>query len=283
MDIESWNMTMSFSELAKTYHALPMFPVFDIAHYILMVLQLRLDAGIDAEGLAESNALACWLCGMLSCFGGKIIANFLLGQPIMAAFSSTKHIIAATVVWYLMFYSPWDVCHHFMMTKLGKLLVYPVKEFSRAKKVASGVAQAAAVYPEGFVVMVIIGAVKGSGSLFIRNIERLLRGVWVPTANEIMSPSATFKISVTCAFLLTLQRMGVIPFPPEQIMFGLTMLIVPYKVAVILLKVGDPYVHVEKVIRPVLFKKRKGNQSAKQQQRKDENKEDDKDSKKKAE
>lgn len=53
-----------------------------------------------AEALAESNALACWLCGMLSCFGGKIVANFLLGQPVIAAFNSTKHIITATIVWY---------------------------------------------------------------------------------------------------------------------------------------------------------------------------------------
>ncbi|XP_071847337.1 trimeric intracellular cation channel type 1B.1-like [Apostichopus japonicus] len=282
------DVRVSFAELSKTYDELPMFPVFDIAHYILMILQLRNDAGVGAEALAESNALACWLCGMLSCFGGKIVANFLLGQPVIAAFNSTKHIITATIVWYLMFYSPWDVCYRLISTKLGKLLVYPIKEFSRAKKVASGVAQAAVVYPQGFAVMIIIGAVKGTGSLFIRNVERLLRGVWTPTSNEIMSPSATFKISVTCAFLLTVERMGYIPFPPEQIMFGLTMFIVPYKVSVILLKIGDPYVHVERALRPMLFKKRKRtdgvSQSGKKEATKDQKKKNnDKDSKKKAE
>lgn len=82
--------------------------------------------------------------------------------------------------------------------------------------------------------------------------------------------------------------MGYIPFPPEQIMFGLTMFIVPYKVSVILLKIGDPYIHVERALRPMLFKKRKRTagegQSGKKEATKDQKKKNnDKDSKKKAE
>lgn len=91
----------------------------------------------DAEGLAESNALACWLCGMLSCFGGKIIANFLLGQPIMAAFSSTKHIIAATVVWYAFHFVLCIVCllacppiHLFVPPPFHPILMVPSKKLS---------------------------------------------------------------------------------------------------------------------------------------------------------
>lgn len=86
---------------------------------------------------------------------------------------------------------------------------------------------------------------------------------------------------MTCAFLLTVQRMGYIPFPPEQIMFGLTMFIVPYKITVILLHAGDPYVYVEEVLRPVLFKKKKAAQSGKKSVKNEKN--NDKDSKKKAE
>lgn len=41
-----FNVSTSFAELARKYDDLPMFPVFDIAHYILMVLQLRNDAGV---------------------------------------------------------------------------------------------------------------------------------------------------------------------------------------------------------------------------------------------
>lgn len=40
------DVRVSFAELSKTYDELPMFPVFDIAHYILMILQLRNDAGV---------------------------------------------------------------------------------------------------------------------------------------------------------------------------------------------------------------------------------------------
>jgi len=37
---------------------------------------------------------------MVSIFSGAVLANFLLGEPIMGAFKNSNQLIVATAVWY---------------------------------------------------------------------------------------------------------------------------------------------------------------------------------------
>lgn len=59
----------------------------------------------------------------------------------------------------------------------------------RAKKVHDGVSHAAKMFPNAYVIMIFIGAVKGSGESFMRVGERLVRGVWTPEIVEFLRPS----------------------------------------------------------------------------------------------
>ena len=59
----------------------------------------------------------------------------------------------------------------------------------RAKKVHDGVSHAAKMFPNAYLIMIIIGAIKGNGSNFIKLGERLVRGVWTPEAVEFLRPS----------------------------------------------------------------------------------------------
>ena len=52
-----------------------------------------------------------------------------------------------------------------------------------------GVTHAAKLFPTGYLIMVLVGTVKGNGSGFVKIMERLFRGVWTPTAIDIMGPS----------------------------------------------------------------------------------------------
>jgi hypothetical protein len=45
----------------------------------------------------------------MACFAGSFFTNFLLGEPLIAVFKRPEDFVLATVVWYLVFYSPFDV------------------------------------------------------------------------------------------------------------------------------------------------------------------------------
>lgn len=59
----------------------------------------------------------------------------------------------------------------------------------RAKKVLDGVNHASKMFPKAYLIMVLIGAVKGNGQSIIKIGERLGRGVWTPEAVEVLRPA----------------------------------------------------------------------------------------------
>ena len=59
----------------------------------------------------------------------------------------------------------------------------------RTKKVFDGVTHALKVFPNGYLIALMVGTVKGNGAGFLKMFERLLRGVWTPNAMELLQPS----------------------------------------------------------------------------------------------
>jgi hypothetical protein len=64
-----------------------------------------------------------------------------------------------------------------------------MKEIQRTRKVYEGVNHAHHLFPNSFVIITVIGACKGAGSGLMGVLDRLVRGVWVPSANEVLNPS----------------------------------------------------------------------------------------------
>ena len=60
-----------------------------------------------------------------------------------------------------MFYAPGDFYYKAMSALPAKVGLVPLKEVIRARKVAKGVVQAADIYPEGYLIMIIIGTIQG--------------------------------------------------------------------------------------------------------------------------
>lgn len=52
-----------------------------------------------------------------------------------------------------------------------------------------GVTHAAKLFPNAYIIMIAIGAIKGNGAGFVKVAERLCRGVWTPTAVEFLVPN----------------------------------------------------------------------------------------------
>lgn len=99
----------AFLDMANQVIKLKMFPYFDIAHSLLCALAVREDLGPGAQAFSRKHPLACWLSTMLVIFAGGMVANGLLGEPILAPLKNSPQLYVATVVWYLVFYTPFDV------------------------------------------------------------------------------------------------------------------------------------------------------------------------------
>lgn len=118
----------AFLDMANQVIKLKMFPYFDIAHSLLCALAVREDLGAGAQAFSRKHPLACWLSTMLCVFSGGMVANGLLGEPILAPLKNSPQLYVATVVWYLVFYTPFDIGYK---VRFGKLFhFFDVIQFS---------------------------------------------------------------------------------------------------------------------------------------------------------
>ena len=105
----------AFLDLANQVTKLKMYPYFDLAHAALCCLAVRDDlANGKNENIFESNdnhvfsgslpfsrkhPLALWASSMLVIFAGGILANLLLGEPVLAPLKNNNQLLLSTVVW----------------------------------------------------------------------------------------------------------------------------------------------------------------------------------------
>lgn len=243
-----------FLEMANQVTKIKMFPYFDIAHCTLCCLAVRDDLGSGALAFSKKHPLSNWLSSMVSIFAGGMIANLLLGEPVLGAIKNNPSLIVATIVWYAIFYCPFDIGY-----KVGKFLPLKIvlsvmKEILRVKKINDGVVHASKVFPNGYLIMVIIGTIKGNGSGFMKIIERLTRGVWTPTAVEIMQPSSPTKASIIASVIFTLdKKTDLISAPHAVVYMFICLFFVYFKVSSILLGIHDPFMPFENFMCGIFF------------------------------
>ncbi|XP_059054906.1 trimeric intracellular cation channel type 1B.1 [Achroia grisella] len=236
----------SFLDLANQVIKLKMYPYFDVAHSLLCALAVREDLGAGAQSFSRKHPLSCWLSTMLVIFAGGMVVNGLLGEPILAPLKNTPQLVIGTVTWYVVFYTPFDVSYKVAKFLPVKVVASAMKEIYRAKKVYDGVSHAAKLYPNAYVIMIIIGTLKGNGAGFTKLVERLIRGAWTPTAMETMQPSFYTKASLVASIIFVLdKKTDLISAPHALVYFGIVIFFVYFKLSSILLGIHDPFVPFE--------------------------------------
>uniref|UniRef100_A0A183BU17 Uncharacterized protein n=1 Tax=Globodera pallida TaxID=36090 RepID=A0A183BU17_GLOPA len=186
--------------LLSTGHSvqrLKMYPYFDAAHYILMILSVREDLGSNFAAFSRRHPFSCWLSSMVVCFAGSFLANFLLGEPLVAVFRRQEDILLAT-------------------------LVCLMKECQRVYKINHGVLYAARLSRHTCL----------SHPYNRRHCERrrLIRGVWMPSQVEVLRPSFTTKACVIAAVLFTVDKSsGYMNLPHEIIYLGIVLFFVYFR------------------------------------------------------
>jgi len=236
----------AFLEMANQVTKLKMYPYFDIAHCVICCLYVREDLGAGSLPFSRKHPLSNWLSSMISIFAGGLICNWLLGEPILGALKNNQQLMVATAVWYLIFYSPFDVGYKVCKFLPIKVLLAAMKEVYRVKKINDGVAHSAKVFPNGYVIMIAIGTIKGNGSGFIKILERLFRGTWTPAAMEVMAPSFPTKASIAAAIIFVLdKKTDLISAPHALVYFGICIFFVYFKLSSLLLGIHDPFIPFE--------------------------------------
>lgn len=236
----------AFLDLANQVIKLKMYPYFDVAHSLLCALAVREDLGAGALSFSRKHPVACWLSTMLVIFAGGMVVNGLLGEPILAPLKNTPQLLIGTATWYIVFYTPFDVGYKVAKFLPVKIIASAMKEIYRAKKVYDGVSHAGKLYPNAYVIMIIVGTLKGNGAGFTKLVERLIRGAWTPTAMETMQPSFYTKASLVASVIFVLdKKTDLISAPHALVYFGIVIFFVYFKLSSILLGIHDPFVPFE--------------------------------------
>lgn len=210
------DLLRTVDELAQGLANLPMFPYFELAHYIVSVMALRAQPG--ALLVSRVSPLACWFSSMLFCFGGAVLSGLMLAEPAVAPLSNGTAVLLATIVWYLVFYCPGDLLFSCAELLPVNLLLSGMREVSRTWKVMGGVAHAHSKYKDSLLVIIAIGWVRGAGGGLIRNFEQLVRGVWRPETNELLKMTHPTKMTLIGAVLFALQQTQYLPVQKHQLM-----------------------------------------------------------------
>jgi len=243
---------LNLGEFAQYFSKMGMFPVFDVAYYIVSILYLKYEPG--AVEVSKRSPVASWLCAMLYCFGSYILADIMLGVCPLDYFQHNSHILLASAVWYLIFFCPLNLFYKCVAFLPVKLVLVALKEVVRARKIAAGVHHAHHAYHHGFLIMVIVGYVKGSGVALMSNFEQLLRGVWKPETNEILNMSFPTKASLYGAILFTLQEAHVLPVAKSTLICLFTLFMATSKIVMTARHShGSPFALVESWVCHLLF------------------------------
>lgn len=175
--------------------------MFDLCYYTLASLSVRAEAG---QSRRLHHPLASWLAAMSASFAGSLLANPLLGKPVLAAVTDEHQVLLASLVWWAVFYSPGDMVYSLAKNKVLYIPICIVKEIIRGKKVLGGISTAKAVFPDHELIIVLIGVIKGNGSSFMKPFTKLILGDWSPSKSEILKMSVTSKacLAAVIAFLL---------------------------------------------------------------------------------
>lgn len=243
-----------FLDVANSVAELHMFPYFDIANYALSCIHVRDDMNPNFLMVSRKHPFACWISSMLSCFAGYIVSNLLLGEMPLAPFKNAENVALASLVWYLIFYSPFDVTYKLCKWFPVKAVLNVLKEILRVHKVHHGIHHARKMYPSAYLVHIIIGVARGAGAGFTKVIERFIRGTWTHTGHEFLQPTFPTKACFAASVFFVLEDMTDWMTWPHSIGYLVVVIFFVYfKVSSMLLHIHDPFQPIENLFCAVFM------------------------------
>jgi len=236
---------------------LKMYPYFDVANYILMCMMVREDSHRDQaaepQAFSRKHPLSCWVSSMLMCFASVILTNLLTGESPVTPFTNHRDLLTASIVWYAINYTPFDLFYKFCKFLPVKVVIYCLKEVQRANKVHHGIVFAMKNYPNSYPLICLIGTIKGAGYYFMRTFDRLVRGVWIPTSNEILAPTLATKASLCASIAFIVHALGYIDLHSQVLYLVVVACFIFFRILYLVVGIHDPFHPFENLFCGVFF------------------------------
>jgi len=182
-----------------------------------------------------------------------MVTHFLLGEPIFDDFKTHQNLLVASAVWYLVFFSPFDLFYKLVKFLPIKMALSACKELQRTRKIYDGVLHGLHLYPNSYIIIVLAGAMKGAGANFITIIDRFNRGFFLPNTGEFLHPSFATKGSVLAAILFTLERSKLIDANKNLVFLCCAGFMIYVKLMSLFIKSFDPFIPFENLTAAVFF------------------------------
>jgi hypothetical protein len=247
----------SIADFAAKVVRLKMFPYFDIASYLLICSMVREDSHrdptADPQAFSRKHPLSCWLSSMLMCFAGAVLTNLLTGESPTAPFSNHRDLLLASLVWYAINYTPFDLTYKFCKFLPIKVTLNCLKEVQHANKVHHGVTFGLKYFPYSYPLVCLFGVVKGSGVYFMRFLDRLVRGVWIPTSHEFLIPSLSTKASLYASIAFILHHVGWLTLEHQQLYLWVVIIYIATRILSLLVGIHDPFLPFENLFCGLFF------------------------------
>ena len=154
----------------------PVFPYLWLPHVIVMTFFLRSSLGPTAVPWAQRHPLSCFTLGLIYCFSGGLVGLFLSNKSLLTILTWSPNLYSFTIVWYLMFFSPYDLVHRLVssLTPLLPLMV-AAQDWLRIAVVASGIRTTLEEHPTAFVYPVVFAVITSNGFLIFKYFEQVLK------------------------------------------------------------------------------------------------------------
>ncbi|XP_002168648.3 trimeric intracellular cation channel type 1B.1 [Hydra vulgaris] len=238
-------------ELLDLVGSAKMWPLFVSVHYLLVAISMRSRTGSQEHAI--KHPFASWFVCVTSCFAGQLLMNIMLGRPIIQIYQSTPDLLLASFIWYLIFFSPFDMAYELAKVKFIKATLLVLKEIHRVHSVKGGVNVAASIYSGNPFIIVLIGTIRGSGSsLLLHPFDALIRGDHV-TTNEVLKPGFTTKHALLSAVLFVFHQNGFMEISENALIFLIFVVASITQVLLFLTKISDPYLKLEELFCSVLL------------------------------
>jgi len=239
----------AIANIAGMVLRLKMYPYFDVASYLLVCMMVREDSHrdptADPQAFSRKHPLSCWLSSMLMCFAGAVLTNILIGESPVAPFTNHRDLLVASIVWYAINYTPFDMTYKFCKFLPINILLNCLKEVLHANKVHHGVTFALRNFPHSYPLVCLFGVIKGSGVYFMRIFDRLVRGVWIPINHEILIPSMSTKASLYASIAFILHHAGYLSYEYQAVYLGVVLLFITTRMLYLMVGIHDPFMPFE--------------------------------------
>nr|XP_002126697.1 trimeric intracellular cation channel type 1B.1 isoform X1 [Ciona intestinalis] len=229
------------SELTSTTLSVPC----QLAHFVLVICGVK---QCWVEKHYRSQPATTWCLSMICCFGGGCLVNLFVGKPMLMPLANTEALTLATLVWWLVFYTPRNAFQVTTQWFPVSVVTMLLKELIRTKKIIKGVTLAQAVYPSSNIICTFLGMLAACGGGFLKNFAFLFSSQWNGNSIQNLQCSVVTKFCTLFSFLYVLQMNGHISQSIELIALVQATSLFAFLVGNKLQMVNDPFSTAEKVL-----------------------------------